>query len=169
MRLTGWSLLTLVMVLVASPAWGQIPPKRTVQQRAPSARLLVVTPDTAAAVSFERAVELATSIRGRLEKIAQPEYAVVSRQIMNKALEQYGYPTDAILTRAATGALAEVFQAKAVVTANLELVGAVYRVVAHVGGPEALGSQSVELTQAEGQSLSELGLAVADRLKSYLK
>ncbi len=168
MRYSLWMVPTLLAALVASSASAQVPPKRSLEARGPSALLLVVTPDTAPAVPFDHAVELAAGIRRQLERTSMPEYAVVSRASTNRALEQYGYSPDAILSPAAAEALAAALHAKAVVIGTMERVGESYRVVARLGGPGGKAGRRVNLTQAEGQSLSDLGLAIADRLRSQL-
>ncbi len=66
---------------------------------APTAiRIMVANPYASATSDSAASVQIAAGLRTRLVKVAGSNYSIVSDSIMNTALEQFGYPRDAILS-----------------------------------------------------------------------
>jgi hypothetical protein len=61
---------------------------------------MVANPYASATSDSTAAVDIAAGMRGRLAKIGGTEYSIVSDTTMNIALEQFGYPRNAILSPA---------------------------------------------------------------------
>ena len=78
-------------------------PKNTRRLGAPTAtaiRVMVANPYASATADSSASVAIAEGMRGRLTKVAGTEYTIVSDTTMNLALEQFGYPRNAILSPA---------------------------------------------------------------------
>ena len=76
-------------------------PKNTRRLGAPAAaaiRVMVANPYASATADSSASVQIAAGIRTRLAKVVGSGYTIVSDTIMNTALEQFGYPRNAILS-----------------------------------------------------------------------
>lgn len=101
------SVLTIVAVTtVAAVGAAQIPTQRQTGPRPGAPMVLVATPYTVNVEDSSVAVRAGVGLRERIRRNSGRDYAIVSRDKMNEALETYGYPSDALLNTREAGTLA---------------------------------------------------------------
>ena len=156
-----------------APLAGQIPTRRAPagQSGTPGAsRLLVGNPHSFNAADSAPSVTIAEGLRGRVDKTVSGQFRVLTRQEMNEALLQYGYPKDAILSAMTTRVLAQSLNSKAMIVSTLtkDQAGR-YTVTSRFGGINDDAANVVTVTQAAGQALADVGVRLADGLAAPLK
>lgn len=165
--------LISIMLLVGGPAVlsAQIPTRRQPQQTSSnSPRLLVANPHSFNAADSAPSVAIGEGIRTRLDKIASSQFRVLTRNDMNEALKQFGYPADAILAPMTQRVLAQSLNSRVVVvsTLNKDASGRYIVTSRFAGINDDAGSVVVE-NQAAGQQLPDLGNKVAEGFAPAVK
>ena len=164
--------LLVSLSATTSPVHGQIPTgARLSTTRVNTAPKLLVANPTANTADSLAAVTIGTAMRDRLERGIGSSYAVLSRQTMNDALLQFGYPADAILPVSAARVLAAQLAAPATVTSTLsKSPDGHYMLTARVAATNDLyAGFVVNATQAPGQSLADFGNRTAEALAPAVK
>ncbi|MGH7734921.1 MAG: hypothetical protein ACREOE_14825, partial [Gemmatimonadales bacterium] len=132
-RRPGAILTGLMLVGAVAPVAAQIP----LQQRSVnhSPRLLVANPSIDRAADSAASVAIGDGMRQRMPHVAGDRFVVVSRKEMGDALDQFGFPRDAILTPEVARKLATALTARTLVTSVLgKDGGSRYRLVTRFVG-----------------------------------
>lgn len=133
-------------------------------------RMLVATPYTFTSQDSGSSVAIGNAMRTRMDKVVGGNFAVISRDQMNEAFKQFGYPMDAILTFPIQRTFATTLQARALVGSALAKdQSGRYTVTSRMGGLNDDAGNVVSVAQAAGQRLEDLGSAVADGLAGAVK
>src|SRR5207342_2758622 len=94
-------------------------------------RVMVANPYTQASADSAMAVAIAAGMRSKAATVAGRDFSIVSDTIMNKALEQFGYPLNAILTPANALILAkQIPGTKGIITSTLVKPSGTYSLTA---------------------------------------
>ncbi|HXE58407.1 MAG TPA: hypothetical protein VNK43_10440 [Gemmatimonadales bacterium] len=162
--------------VVASSLSAQIPDRGRSRSRGPVAppanatKVLVANPHVFTGADSAAAVQIGGAMRTELADNVGRDYAVIPQAQMNEALVQFGYPKDAILSPAVARSLANTLQAPRLVTATMNRgEGGRYVVTARYAGTGDDAGSVVVVPQAAGQSLSDFGKAIADRLEPAIE
>src|SRR5690349_13650799 len=130
--------LTAVASATLSPLAAQGIPRRAraSQETVNSApRFMVANPFAFAAADSAPAVKIGTGLREEFKDLVGRDYQVVEQKQMNDALQQYGYPLDAILSPTLATTLAKNIQARFLVSSTLNKgEGGRYTVTARLTG-----------------------------------
>ncbi|MDZ4863680.1 MAG: hypothetical protein SGJ01_09570 [Gemmatimonadota bacterium] len=173
MRVARLVLIALCAAGSAGPLAGQIPIRRPSAGQSggsSGSRLLVGNPHTFSPADSAASVAIADGLRGKVDKLVGTVFRVLTRQEMNDALQQYGYPKDAILSVTTTRVLAQALNSKAMVVSTLSKDQAGHYVVtSRFGGINDDAANVVSVTQAAGQGLPDVGVRVAEGFASSLK
>lgn len=172
MRLSRTAALAALAALMAVPASAQIPSgaRRLGTSGAPAPKLLVATPYTFTDADSVLAVEIGNAMRLRMERVAGTTYRVIPAKQMQSALEQYGYPLDALLPPTVARVLAQQLQARVMLTSLLgKSEAGAYSVTARLAGLNDDAGNVVVITQAPGQGAKAFGEAIADRFTAAVK
>lgn len=166
-----FTLLVLLVAVLASGARAQIPPKRTTTVATATAenRLLV---STLAVEGIEAAAGVAVSdgLRRRFAQLAGGRYQVLTRDAVNSALSQFGYAADDILPLAAVQVLAAQLKAAFVVAGRVEAAEAGrVRASATFSRRDGSGRTEVAAAQGEGQSPEAFGAVLAEQLYESIR
>jgi tetratricopeptide (TPR) repeat protein len=129
------------------------------QSNAP--RLMVATPYTDRAADSAAAVTIGNALRTRFERVVGTSYSVLKRDQMNKALGEFSYPADAVLTRESARRLSMALQARTMLFAEVGREGGRLKVRARLAGLSDDAGTTITVFQAQGQSLQQFGEAVA--------
>ncbi|MGB7212685.1 MAG: hypothetical protein WBC97_08660 [Gemmatimonadales bacterium] len=167
-RRPGAILAGLMLVGAVVPGAAQIP----LQQRSVnhSPRLLVANPSIDRAADSAASVAIGDGMRQRMPHVADGRFVVVTRKEMGDALDQFGFPRDAILTPDVARKLATALTARTLVTSMLGRDGgARYRLVARFAGLSDDAGRTIVMEQGQGQSLNEFGAASADAFEAALQ
>jgi len=171
MRLVRLLFLPLLAALPAALS-AQIPTRRPAPG-APTAnapRLLVANPHTFATQDSAASVQIGQGIRGRMEKVVGSSFAVLTREQMNDALQQFGYPPDAILASTVQKQFGNALQARALVSSTLSKdQSGRFSVTSRLAGLNDDAGNVVVVNQAASQKLDEMGGSVADALQPAVK
>lgn len=171
MRLVRLLFLPLLAALPAALS-AQIPTRRPAPG-APTAnapRLLVANPHTFATQDSASSVQIGQGIRGRMEKVVGSSFAVLTREQMNDALKQFGYPPDAILASTVQKQFGNALQARALVSSTLSKdQSGRFSVTSRLAGLNDDAGNVVVVNQAASQKLDEMGGSVADALQPAVK
>ncbi len=164
----------ILLLLLAGPVavQAQIPTRRqpTQSSNANIPRLLVANPHSFNAVDSAPAVAAGEGLRARIDKLAGSQFRVLTRQDMNEALKQFGYPVDAILSPPIQKVLAQSLSARVVVISTLSKdASGKYVVTSRLSGVNDDAGNVVSGTQAAGQQVADLGGKVADGFAPALK
>lgn len=159
--------------ILATQASAQIPSgaRRLGTGNVAAPKLMVANPYSFLEGDSVAAVEIGTAMRLRMERVAGTTYRVIPVKQMQAALEQYGYPLDAILSPIVARRLAQELQARVLLASTMAKVegGTGYAVTARLAGLNDDAGNVVVVKQAPGQSLKQLGEAVADQLTPAVK
>jgi tetratricopeptide (TPR) repeat protein len=163
-------MLLLAAVPAALPA--QIPTRRqpTASASNNSPRLLVGNPHSFSGADSAPSVAAGEGLRTRIDKLAGGQFRVLTRQEMNDALKQFGYPADAILAPPTQKVLAQSLNSRVVVisTLNKDASGK-YVVTSRLSGVNDDAGNVVSGTQAPGQQMADLGGKVAEGFTTAIK
>lgn len=168
------SSLTLVALAVgAIPGSAQIMVPRgglAAQNNAP--RLLVATPFTTSGADSAAAVEIGDGLRSRMRNVVGRDFNVITREQMNTALAEWGYPADAILSPTTATTFAIKATARTVVQSTISknpqgLYTLTSRFVGTASSEPA--GVTVALEQRPGQKLDDLGSKTADLLRPAVR
>ncbi len=165
-------LVLLAAFAAAAPLAAQIPTRRPSSTSTASAapRMLVANPHSYTAQDSAPSIEIGEGLRSRMDKIAGGLFRVVTRQEMNDALLQFGYPKDAVLGPLPARSLAQSLNARAMVFSTLsrDQAGKV-TVTARLSGLNDDAGNVVSLSQAGGQTGADLGGKLAEGLQLTVK
>lgn len=149
----------------AVPAAAQLRASRPTRPTQNLPRLLVANPHTFQAADSAAAVRVGTGMRDKMEAVADKWYQVITRAQMNDALQQYGYPPDAILPPLVARQLASQLQARAVVLGTFNRDGGKVSVQARVLARNDQTGFILSSSQAVGQSFEDFGGKISESLK----
>ncbi len=142
-------------------------PKNTRRLGAPAAtaiRVMVANPYASSTADSAAAVAIAAGMRTRLVSVAGSGYSIVSDTTMNTALEQFGYPRNAILSPTNALILAkQIPGTKGIITSTLArpegglytMTSRFYGVLADAGVVESHQQNAGEKLEAFGQRAAE--------------
>lgn len=149
------------------PAWAQLRASRPVRPTQNLPRLLVANPHSFQSADSAAAVRVGSGMRDKMEGVADKWYLVITRAQMNDALQQYGYPPDAILPPLVARQLGTQLQARAIVLGSLTRgEGGKVTVEARVLARNDQTGFIISMTQAAGQSFEDFGGKIAEALKA---
>jgi tetratricopeptide (TPR) repeat protein len=144
--------------------------RRSSQTVNTSPRFMVANPFAFAPADSAPAVRIGSGFRGAMKDLAGGDYQVVEQAQMNQALQQYGYPVDAILSPALATTLAKNIQARFIVTSTLSKgPGGRYTVTARLTGVNDDAGNVVTLTQNANESPEDFGKRLAKALEPAVK
>lgn len=167
-RRPGIFLAGLILVGGVSPGAAQIPLRQSAVNHSP--RLLVANPSIDRASDSAASVAIGDGMRQRMPHSAGDRFVVVTRKEMGDALDQFGFPRDAILSPEVARKLASSLNARTLVTSVLgKDGGSRYRLVARFAGLSDDAGNTIVVVQREGQSLAEFGAAGADAFEAALR
>ncbi|MGH7533044.1 MAG: tetratricopeptide repeat protein [Gemmatimonadales bacterium] len=167
-RRPGAFLTGLMLVGAVAPLTAQIPLQQRSVNHAP--RLLVANPSIDRAADSAASVAIGDGMRQRMPHVAGDRFVVVSRKDMGNALDQFGFPRDAILTPEVARKLASALTARTLVTSVLgKDGGSRYRLVARFVGLSDDAGRTIVRVQGQGQSLDDFGAAAADAFQETLR
>lgn len=164
-------ILPLAVAVVAVNADAQGIPRSSRRLGQPPAgttipRLMVAIPYATASADSAAAVQIGAGMRGGLEKVAGRNYSVVSDSIMNAALEQFGYPRNAILTPGLALTLAkQIPGTRGLVTSTLSRQGGQYNLVTRFFATQNDAGQVITVQQQPNEKLEAFGARSAELLK----
>src|SRR6478609_11285039 len=161
MSLFNTTVPTLMMLLASAgslDAQIALPRGGATQSNAP--RLMVATPYTDRAADSASAVAIGNAMRTRFERVVGSSYSVLKREQMNKALGEFSYPADAVLTRESARRLSMALQARVMLFAEVGKEGGRLKVRARLAGLSDDAGTTITVFQAQGQSLQQFGEAV---------
>lgn len=120
MRVARLIVPTLLAAMSARGLSAQIPTRRPSSQAASSnaVRMLVGNPYSFSTEDSSHSVAIGDGLRTRMDKLAGTDFRVVSRNDMNEALKQFGYPIDAILGPLPLRSLAQSLNARVLLVSN---------------------------------------------------
>lgn len=165
------SLSLAALVTVASSAPAQIMVRRGSLAAASNApKMLVANPFTTNQADSAAAVAIGNGLRDRLSRHVGRDFSVVTREQMNAALAEWGYPADAILNATTSNTFAIKVPARTVVQSHLtHSPGGGFALSARLIGTNESAGFSVSLTQPSGLKLEEFGAQVADLLRPGIR
>jgi tetratricopeptide (TPR) repeat protein len=145
-------------------------PKNTRRLGAPAAaavRVMVANPYASSTSDSSASVAIAAGMRSRLTKVAGTDYTIVSDTVMNTALEQFGYPRNAILSPANALILAkQIPGTKGIVTSTLSRPdGSQYALTSRFFGVLADAGIVQSAQQQPGEKLDAFGARAAEGFK----
>jgi tetratricopeptide (TPR) repeat protein len=167
-------LVTLAVVggSVLSPLAAQGIPRnsRTSSTVTVAPRFMVANPFAFAAADSAPAVKIGSGIREEMKGVVGRDYQMIEQAQMNEALQQYGYPVDAILSPALATTLAKNIQARFVVNSTLNKAeGGRYTVTARLTGVSDDAGSVVTLAQNAGETPEAFGKRLAAALAPAVK
>ncbi|HWA15299.1 MAG TPA: hypothetical protein VG817_02620 [Gemmatimonadales bacterium] len=159
MRVTRVLFHALLAGCTATAVAAQIPTRRPATQATNnSPRLLVANPHSFNAADSAPAVAIGEGLRKAVEKAAGSQFRVLTRQDMNSALIEFGYPADAILAPQPQRNLAQSLNARVLVASTMTHdAGGKNVVTARFAGLNDEAGFVITQTQAAGQSPQDLG------------
>ena len=159
---TAGAVLAVPLAAQGIPAGGSIRTGPT--RQAP--RLLVATPYVFANTDSSAAVAVGRGIRRQMERVVGRDYAVIPDSQMNRALNEFGYPSDAILSPLLARTLALQIQGRYVLTSTLNRTGENrYAITARLVGANDDAGYTIHAVQEPGQDLADFGQEVAARFE----
>ncbi|HEX3273416.1 MAG TPA: hypothetical protein VHR43_01065 [Gemmatimonadales bacterium] len=165
--------LAVVASGTLSPLAGQgIPRRARASQEAVSSapRFMVANPFAFAAADSAPAVKIGTGLREEFKDLVGRDYQVVEQKQMNDALQQYGYPVDAILSPTLATTLAKNIQARFLVSSTLNKGdGGRYTVTARLTGVNDDAGNVISLTQNPNETPEAFGKRLAAALGPAVK
>ncbi|MDQ2671029.1 MAG: hypothetical protein M3Y31_10385 [Gemmatimonadota bacterium] len=152
--------LALPLAAQGIPRGGSI---RTTPARA-AARVLVATPYVFQSTDSAAAVAVGRGIRRQMERVVGRDYAIIPDTQMNRALNEFGYPSDAILSPLLARTLALQIQGRYVLTSTLNRVDSTsdrFAITARLVGANDDAGYTLHAVQEPGQDLAAFGQQVA--------
>ena len=162
--------ISVLGVLLAAPLAAQGIPRNATTRRntAPATRILVGNPFVFAATDSAAAVATGRAMRERMEKAASRDYGVIADSLMNRALLEYGFPKDAILTPEQVSRLGRQINGRVVVSSTMARgQGGGHMLTARLTGQGDDVGNVVKITQ--GATPTALGTAAIDALQPALR
>lgn len=136
---------------------------------AATTRFMVAVPYATATADSAAAVQIGQGMRKRMQSLGGRDVTVVTDSLMNAALEQFGYPRDAILTPSLALQLAKnIPGTKAVVTSTLSRREGRYELNSRLFPTQVDAGVVRRLEQQPGEKLDAFGARAADDLKPAL-
>ena len=136
---------------------------------APTAvKVMVANPYASATSDSAASVAIAAGMRSRLIKVAGTDYTIVSDTVMNLALEQFGYPRNAILSPANALILAkQIPGTRGIITSTLTRAeaGGQYTLTSRFFGVLADAGVVQSAQQQPGEKLDAFGARAAEGFK----
>jgi tetratricopeptide (TPR) repeat protein len=171
MRVTRVLLHALLAGSTATAVAAQIPTRRPASQPSNNApRLLVANPHSFNAADSAPAVAIGEGLRKAVDKAAGNQFRVLTRQDMNNALVEFGYPADAILAPQPQRNLAQSLNARVLVATILTKdAGGKMVVTARFAGLNDEAGYVITQTQAAGQSPQDLGDKIGSGFAPVIK
>lgn len=166
-----FSLSLAALVTVASSSSSQIMVRRGSLAAASNApRMLVANPFTANQADSAAAVAIGNGLRERLSRHVGRDFSVVTREQMNAALAEWGYPADAILNQVTATTFAIKVPARTMVQSHLTRnPGGGLALSARLIGTNEAAGFLVSMSQPAGTKLEEFGAQVADLLRPGIR
>jgi tetratricopeptide (TPR) repeat protein len=164
--------LSLLTTGAAGILSAQIPTRRPRGETGTSSspRLLVGNPHSFAVEDSSHSVAIGTAMRERIEKLAGGQFRVLTREEMNLALKQFGYPADAILSPLPLRAFAQSLNARVVINSTVTHdVSGKHLITARLAGLNDDAGMVVSTPVVTSQNHEELGSKVADGFSQVLK
>jgi tetratricopeptide (TPR) repeat protein len=158
--------------LIGTPLTAQIPTNSRIGSAPPVAlpKLMVSNPYARRSEDSLTSVQIANSLRTRMERVASGTYQVVTRVQMNEALVGYGYTPDAILQPPVQRQFASAVNARVLLGTHLAQAQAgQVTVTARLIGLNDDAGTVVVATRGSGQSLEAFGTAIAEQLQPVVK
>jgi tetratricopeptide (TPR) repeat protein len=164
MRIARVFIAALLTCGVADLLGAQIPTRRPAQQGNLAApRLLVGNPHSFSPEDSTHSVAIGDAMRTRVDKIDNDQFRVLTREEMNEALKQFGYPADAILAPLPLRAFAQSLNAKVMIvsTLNHDAAGR-HQLTARLAGLNDDAGMVVTIPAGTSENHAEIGAKVAD-------
>lgn len=125
-------------------------------------RILVATPYVFSGADSAAAVEVGRGLRRQMERVVGRDYAIIPDTQMNRALNEFGYPSDAILSPLLARTLAQNIQGRYVLSSTLNRTDDdSYAITARLVGTNDDAGVTIQAAQQSGQSLTAFGEQVA--------
>ena len=162
--------ISVLGLLVNAPLVAQGIPSGATTRRNPAAttRVLVGNPYVFAAADSAAAVTAGRAMRERMGKAVSRDYSVIHDSLMNRALEEYGFPKDAILTPEQVRSLGRQINGRLVVSSTMSRgQGGAHIITARLTGQGDDVGNVVKISQ--GASPSALGVAAVDALQPAIR
>jgi tetratricopeptide (TPR) repeat protein len=171
MYLSRSVMVALSAGILSTPLAAQGIPRNARTQTVTNApRLMVANPFAFAPGDSANAVKIGTAMRQQMKDIAGRNFTVIEQSQMNEALQQYGYPTDAILSPPLATTLAKNIQARVLVSSILSRgKSGGDSVTARLIGVNDDAGYVVALTRGQGQSPEAFGKRLAQALAPAVK
>ena len=171
MKISRIAYPVVLAAAVATPSWGQIPKssgRSGIVQAAP--KILVANPFIRASSDSAASVAVGDGLRDRMNRVVGSDFHIIPREQMNKALELWGYPQDAILSQEVSTRFAKELNARAVMMSrmNREPDGR-YSVTTRLAGLSDDAGYVINRVQAPGQTLEQFSKDVANSFKDPIK
>ncbi|MEE8360757.1 MAG: hypothetical protein V3R71_01310 [Gemmatimonadales bacterium] len=171
MRLNRIMVFVALGIVLAAPVASQIPSGsgRSGMVRA-APRMMVATPYVFASADSAAAVAVGDDLRERMNRAAGSNFHVITREQMNEALVQWGYPQDAILDNNVVLRFAQQLNARTIVLSAMsrEQDGR-YSLTTRFAGVNDDAGYVVRRTQAVGETLEEFAKDLADDFKEPIR
>jgi len=136
------------------------------QAAGPAVRLLVTNPFSEAATDSGAAVEIGGIVRTEIKQFVGDKLEIVTREQMNAALNQFGYPPDAILNKDLAIMLAKTLDVPFVMTSGMTKgADGKYTVITSLGGVNDTTAKATTVVQNDGESLADFGRRIAETIK----
>ncbi|HUR92978.1 MAG TPA: hypothetical protein VMY76_00240 [Gemmatimonadales bacterium] len=135
-----------------------------------SPRFMVANPFAFASADSAPAVKIGSAVREQMKGVVGRDYQIIEQAQMNDALQQYGYPVDAILSPALAITLAKNIQARFLVNSTLNKgEGGRYAVTARLIGVNDDAGNVVTLVQNANETPEAFGKRLASALQPAVK
>lgn len=132
----------------------------------PLQRMLVANPFAADPADSAAAVEVGTGMRNEVSKILGEKLQIITREQMNKLLEPYGYPADAILSQSLVVTLATSIEASVLLSGNMTKgQDGRYSVSARLGSVNDTTGAPTVVVQEPSEKLETFGRRIIEALK----
>ncbi|HEU4698063.1 MAG TPA: hypothetical protein VFS40_02710 [Gemmatimonadales bacterium] len=160
--------------LVTAPLAAQGIPRRAAinpgRAAAPTQRMLVANPYPSSSADSVLAVRIGSGLRTRLDKLGGNDINVLADTTMNRALKEFGYPADALLSPLLARQLALNLASRLVVTSTLSRGEAGNRVLtARLAGANDDAGQVVQAPMQPNQDPVAFGNSVGEQFGPVLK
>jgi tetratricopeptide (TPR) repeat protein len=172
MRLARAILLAMLAAGATGGLSAQIPTRRPSQQSGNSSapRLLVGNPHSFSADDSSHSVAIGDAMRTRLDKIDNGQFRVLTRDEMNDALKQFGYPADAILSPLPLRAFAQSLNARVLIMSTVTHdPGGKHQITARLAGLNDDAGMVVTTPAGASEAHADIGNKVADGFLPALK
>jgi tetratricopeptide (TPR) repeat protein len=132
--------------------------------------MLVGNPFSFSAEDSSHSVAIGEGLRTRMDKLAGSDFRVVSRNDMNEALKQFGYPIDAILGGLPLRSLAQSLNARVIVVTNFSHdAKGDHLITSRLSGLNDDAGMVVSMSEGTIKDHAQLGTKLADGFAGALK